>query len=119
MVVPNLCNSAHDCTLKGADEWLETWMKEITESFGDDPDTLVVITWDEGQGNQGCCGLATPAGGRVATLLVSPLVNKGFQDDTPYSHYSLLKTIAEGWGLDQIGHAAEPTTPLIVAPWKN
>jgi hypothetical protein len=58
------------------------------------------------------------AGGRIATILVSPQAKENFQDDTAYSHYSILKTIAEAWGLPKLGHAADPETPLIVRPWR-
>jgi hypothetical protein len=54
----------------------------------------------------------------VATVLVSPQVKAGFQDDTPYTHYSLLKTIETAWGLTFLGHAAEDSNVPIIAPWK-
>ena len=40
------------------------------------------------------------------------------KDETSYSHYSVLKTISEAWGLPQLGHAADAETNLIAAPWK-
>ena len=79
---------------------------------------LIVLTWDEGQGNHSCCGLPADAGGRIATVLISPQVKAGFQDGTPYTHYSLLKTIAELWHMPYIGHAADPENVLITAPRK-
>jgi hypothetical protein len=79
---------------------------------------LVILTWDEGQGNHSCCGLPTEAGGRVATVLISPQIKSGFQDDTPYTHYSLLKTIAASWGLPFLGHAADESNAIIATPWK-
>jgi hypothetical protein len=30
----------------------------------------------------------------------------------------MLKTISEAWGLPYLGHAAEDSHVLIVAPWK-
>jgi len=116
-ITPNLCNSAHDCDLSISDAWLEGWVNQIMQSPAYDENTLIVLTWDEGQGDHTCCGLPT-GGGRVATVLISPLVRRGFQDDTEYTHYSLLKTIAEGWGLEKLGHAADPQHVLIVAPWE-
>jgi hypothetical protein len=79
---------------------------------------LIVLTFDEGQGNHSCCGLPEEAGGRIPVVLLSPLVKNGFQDETPYTHYSLLKTIAEAWGLAYLGHAADGDNVLITAPWK-
>jgi phospholipase C len=118
-ITPNLCNDAHDCTLDVADDWLKTLMAELLPALdGDGKPYLIVLTWDEGQGEHSCCGLPKEAGGRVATILVSPQAKSGFQDDTPYSHYSLLKTIAEAWKLPYLGHAADAETTLITAPWK-
>jgi len=118
-ITPNLCNDAHDCTLGVADDWLNTLLRSLLPAL--DATTqpyLVILTFDEGQGDHSCCGLPEDAGGRVATILISPQVKNGFQDTTPYSHYSLLKTISESWGLPYLGHAADEATALIVAPWK-
>lgn len=117
-ISPNLCNSAHDCGLDYADKFLGTVVPKIMNSSSYDDHTLIVITFDEGQGNHSCCGLGQQAGGQVATVLVSPLVKSGFKDETPYSHYSILKTLAAAWGFTELGHAADAATSLIVAPWK-
>jgi hypothetical protein len=117
-ITPNLCNDAHDCGLNVADEWLKALVMELLPALerAGQP-YVVVITWDEGQGNHSCCDLPPEAGGRIATILVSKLARAGFQDSTPYTHYSLLKTIAASWGLPYLGHAADPSSVLIVAPW--
>lgn len=118
-ITPNMCNSAHDCTLDVTDAWLKDAMAKITPALENTGEPyLIIVTWDEGQGTHSCCGLPEEAGGRVATILVSPQVKTGFQDETPYSHYSILKTISEAWGLPYLGHAADAETPLITAPWK-
>lgn len=118
-ITPNLCNDAHDCALEVADDWLKTLMGQLLPALdAEGKPYLVIITWDEGQGNHSCCGLPAEAGGRVATILVSPQVKNEFQDATPYTHYSLLKTIAESWHLAYLGHAADPENVLILAPWK-
>jgi len=118
-ITPDICFSAHDCDLKQADAFLKEQMDKLSpalESTGEP--YLVILTWDEGQGDHSCCGLPKIAGGRVATVLISPQVKSNFQDDTPYSHYSILKTISEAWGLPYLGHAADKETMLITAPWK-
>ncbi len=118
-ITPNLCNDAHDCGLDVADAWLTKLLNLLIPALNADGDAwLVILTWDEGQGDHSCCGLPEKAGGRVATVLVSPRVKNGFEDDTPYTHYSLLKTIAEAWGLPYLGHAADESNVLILAPWK-
>ncbi len=117
-ITPNECNDAHSCPVATADKWLDAEMSFLMSTPLYDPTSLIVLTWDEGQGDHSCCGLPT-GGGRVATVLISPLAQAGFQDDTPYSHYSLLKTIAAAWGLPELDNAADPQTNLIVKPWKH
>ena len=118
-ITPDICYSAHDCTLNLADGFLKEQIAKLfpaLESTGEP--YLIIITWDEGQGAHSCCGLPELAGGRIATVLISPQVKENFQDEMPYSHYSILKTISEAWSLQYLGHAADAETPLITAPWK-
>ncbi len=118
-ITPNLCNDAHSCPVATADQWLGPLVDNILHSASFDQNSLLVIAFDEGTTNLGCCGLSSSAGGKIATLLISKLVKPGFQDDTPYTHYSLLKTIETSWGLQPLlGHAADAETTLISAPWK-
>ena len=99
-ITPNMCNSGHDCELDVVDKWLSNTVGKIMDSKSYDSRTLIVVTFDEGQGDHSCCGLGQTAGGQVATVLISPLVKGGFQDDTAYSHYSVLKTIAGCLGVN-------------------
>jgi len=118
-ITPNICNSAHDCTLDVTDAWLGNLLTQLVPALdAEGPNYLIVLTWDEGQGNHSCCGLPAEAGGRVPVVLISPLVKNNFEDPTPYTHYSLLKTIASAWGLPYLGHAANDENALITAPWK-
>jgi phospholipase C len=116
-ITPDICNDAHDCGLDVADTWLQGWVDKLQANPEFASDGLIVLTWDEGQGDHSCCGLTT-GGGRIATVLISPLAKNGFKDDTPYTHYSLLRTISEAWGLPLLGHAGDEETNLITAPWK-
>ncbi len=118
LIVPNLCNSSHDCSLSVTDAWLKTWVTKVMDSPAYEKNTLIVLTWDEGQSSQTCCGFSS-GGGRVATVLVSPLAKQSYRDNTPYSQYSLLKTIAESWGLQQLGHTADPQVKSILAPFEK
>jgi len=126
-IMPNSCVSTDDiysnpdCNLSLADGWLGGVMGMLLDYL--DPRAtsepyLIILTWDEGQGSHSCCGLPAQAGGRVPTVLISPLVKSGYQDNTPYTHYSLLKTIETAWGLSLLGHAADENNVLITAPWK-
>lgn len=118
-ITPNLCNDAHDCELDVADRWLNTALPPLQGALdAEGKPYLIVLTWDEGQGDHSCCGLPQQAGGRIATILISPQAKNGFEDATPYTLYSLLKTEAEAWHLQYLGHAADAENVLITAPWK-
>jgi len=118
-IMPNLCNSGHDCGLGVVDAWLTRLTDNLLPalSAAGEPYLLVLI-WDEGQGSHSCCRLPALAGGRVATVLISPQAKSGFEDDTPYTHYSLLKTISEAWGLPYLAHAADDSNVPIEKPFQ-
>jgi len=118
-ITPNLCNDAHDCPLDVADAWLTELLGRLVPALDATGESyLLVMMFEEGQGNHSCCGLPLEAGGRVPVVFYSPLVKNGFEDPTPYTHYSLLKTISTAWGLPLLGHAADENNVLITAPWK-
>ena len=119
-ITPNLCNDAHDCGIGTADSWLKKLMLILLPLLDrDGKPYLVILTWDEGQGDSSCCGLPKEAGGRIATILVSPQAKSGFEDATPYTTYSILKTIEEAWHLPHLVHSADEENALITAPWKK
>lgn len=118
-VTPNMCHNGHDCKLYEADLWLGKFLHQILPALEKESQKyLVVLNWDEGQDQGSCCGLPEEAGGRIPVVLISPLVKRHFQDSTPYTHYSLLKTISKAWNLPYLGHAANEDQALILAPWK-
>jgi phospholipase C len=118
-IKPNLCNDSHDCTLDVSDAWLTGLLGQLVPALDAKGESYAIfMLFEEGQGNHSCCGLPEEAGGRVPVVIYSPLAKNGFEDDTPYTHYSLLKTISQAWGLHYLRHAAEDNNALIIAPWK-
>ena len=118
-ITPNLCNDAHDCKVTVADAWLTDLLDQLVPALDATGDPYAIfMLFDEGKTSNACCGLLAKAGGHVPAVIYSPQVKNGFEDSTPYTHYSLLKTIANAWGLPYLGHAAEDSNQLIVAPWK-
>ncbi len=123
-ITPNLCHSAHDtsvrpeeCSLAVVDAWLANLVQDLLSYAPLAESGLIVITWDEGQGEHTCCGLET-GGGRIPTVLISRLAKAPLLDPTPYTHYSLLRLLAEAWTLPALGYAADPVkAPLILEPW--
>ncbi|MDB6046899.1 MAG: phosphoesterase [Gammaproteobacteria bacterium] len=132
-ITPNLCNDGHDpeCVDGGpggfvaADAFLKKWVPLITASAAFKKDGLLIITFDEsdGEGPEGstaCCGekpLASarrlpgvrgPGGGKIGAVLLSPFIKPGTVSTVPYNHYSLLRTVEDIFGLEHLGYAAEP-----------
>lgn len=117
-ITPNLCHDGHDCSDSTADGFLGYEVSKILVSPSFDQNSLLIITFDEGSSDATCCGLPSSAGGHIATLLISDLVKTGYNDSTPYDHYSILKTIADAWGLPYLAHVSNSSTNSITAPWK-
>jgi phosphatidylinositol-3-phosphatase len=132
-ITPNLCNDGHDpeCVdgtrggLTAIEAFLRKWVPLITASPAFKQDGLLVITFDESEGNgpegaTACCGeqpLASarrpagvigPGGGRIGAVLLSRYINPGTVSKVPYNHYSLLRTVEDIFGLTHLGYAAEP-----------
>jgi hypothetical protein len=116
-IMPNICNSGHDCPPETADTWVNQIVTKLRASPSLGKNSLIIITFDEGnaQSTGSCCGLGSKAGGQVATVLISPKAHQAFVDGTAYSHYSLLKTILIAWNLSDLGQTV--SSQPIEAPW--
>src|SRR5215212_3255835 len=128
-ITPDLCSDAHDepCVdgrpggLKSADEFLKTWVPRITGSPAYQDGGLVIVTFDEVEDDASdCCkepmGPNTPnnggptqgnGGGRIGAVLLSPYVKPGSVNDTPYNHYSLLRSVEDMFALPHLAFAAQ------------
>jgi phosphatidylinositol-3-phosphatase len=86
MVIPNLCNDAHDCSLGTADTWFKGWMTKLFEG----PDwksghLAVVLTADEDD---------MSAGNTVLTVVIHPS-QKANVVTSALTHYSLTRLYEE------------------------
>lgn len=92
---------SHDDNIlvSAADSYATTLVNEIMSSpLWSKGNNAIVITWDEGNSNRGCCD-ANPGGGLVATIVVTNHGPRGVTDNTLYNHYSLVSTIEAAFGL--------------------
>jgi hypothetical protein len=115
-VSPNLCDDAHDCSLQTADRFLAQTVPPLLRELG--PHGFLVLTWDEGTLDTGCCDVAH--GGRIATVLAGPDVRRGARDARPVDHYGVLATVERALGLPALGGAADSRAgnlgPLFARP---
>ncbi len=118
-ITPNMCNNGHNCSMQVADKWIGQMVATLQSSPALGKNSLIIITFDEAATDTtaSCCGMPAKAGGRVSTILISPLAKQGYVDNAPYSHFSLLKTILAAWGLPDRAKTKMPETQPIVNPW--
>jgi phosphatidylinositol-3-phosphatase len=110
-ITPNLCDDGHDCGVAGGDRFLARTVPALIRELG--PDGFVLITWDEGVSDRGCCGVAR--GGHVATILAGPGALAGARQRTPVDHYGVLGTIEGVLRLPPLGEAADPRAGRLTA----
>lgn len=112
-VVPDLCHDMHgapECAdkhdlYKQSDAYVSELIRLIMRAPAFTDQSAIIVTWDEGVTNEGCCGLAS-GGGRVATIVFKRRP-KALRSHISYNHYSLLTTIESVWGLRLLGHTSE------------
>jgi hypothetical protein len=112
---PNLDNDGHDPFyypgrgLQKASRWLETFFRTWFPLDQKDMNgTLVIVTFDESEGNE--------KNGRIYTVFLGDMV-KNQTVDKEYDHYSVLKTIEDNFGLPPLNSGDANAAPITEA-WK-
>jgi hypothetical protein len=114
-ITPDLCNSTHDCSVGTGDRFLAHLVPALLRELG--PHGILFLTWDEGSSNRGCCGV--PGGGRIATVVAGPDVARGARGAGQYTHYSILRTVEDAFGLPRLRHARDRRTVGLDALFKR
>ena len=100
LVVPDLCNDMHDCSVSTGDHWLRHFIAPLLSVRN----TAIFIVFDEGTSSAG-------GGGNVALIVAGTAVRRHSVFKAATSHYGLLRTIESALGLPFLGHA-RTATPL-------
>lgn len=106
LVIPNLCDDMHDCSVATGDSWLKQNVVPLLQ-HPQLAGSVVFVVFDEGSSDAG-------GGGRVAALVLGPLAKPGARSHSKTGHYGLLRTIEDAWGLPRLGESshAKPITGL-------
>ncbi len=127
VIVPNQCNDMHGgasacqntvnaaLIFEGdlvASEYVSQIMSAPVWKQGNN---AIVITFDEGNSNLGCCD-ANPGGGHIYTTVITNNGPRGFQDPTPYNHYSLTATVEAAFGLPCVEFTCDTANVKPMAP---
>jgi hypothetical protein len=94
-LIPDVDDDMHDGSIAAGDAWLHAHLAPLVR-WANAHDTLVVLTWDEG---------FDPAN-TVPTLFFGPMVKPGRYAET-ISHYNVLRTLEDAYGLRATGAAAK------------
>jgi acid phosphatase len=108
LVVPDLCHDMHDCSVATGDAWLRGFVKPLLAGSALRRGVVFVV-FDEGDTDAG-------GGGHVAALALGPLVRTGSRYVARTSHFGLLRTIEDAWGLPRLGSSR--SAPPITGIWR-
>jgi acid phosphatase len=103
LVVPDLCNDMHDCTVATGDAWLRTELGDY-KAWAGRHNSLLVVTFDEDS--------AETSANRIYTFLLGEHVSPGATYSSRVTHVNVLHTIEQAYGLPQLGSAAAPITGI-------
>ncbi len=120
-IAPDLCHDMHGAPncLPGArleqtaDAWLAVLVNSIMASPAWVAGSFIVITFDESENHREAAPNSTEVGGHVATIVIGHSNNLGSNHSNTsnvlYNHYSLLRTLEDGFGLEPLRNAAQAT----------
>lgn len=106
LVVPDLCHSMHDCSVRVGD----TWLRRNAPPLLSLPKTVVFVVFDEGS-------TSLRGGGHTVALALGRTVRPGARFRRVTGHYGLLRTIEQAWGLPLLGQSAGATP--ITGIWRR
>jgi phosphatidylinositol-3-phosphatase len=104
MVIPNLDNDMHDGSIAQGDQWLYQNLSQYA-SWARTNNSLLILTWDEDDNT---------SRNQIPTVLYGAGVRPGSYDE-PISHYNVLSTIEQMYGLPKLGLATR--APAITDIW--
>lgn len=111
---PNLDDDGHDpglrpaVGLKKASRWLNTFLESWIPLDDRMRGTLVVITFDESQGDEET--------NQIYTVFLGDMVKPG-EYDKSYNHYNVLRTVEDNFGLPPLNDGDRSANP-ITGVWK-
>ncbi|MGZ4281290.1 MAG: alkaline phosphatase family protein [Gaiellaceae bacterium] len=99
LVIPDLCHDMHSCSIARGDLFMRSFLRILRP--GRLKGTAVFVVFDEARRTD-----VRGGGGRVPAIVAGPLVKPHSVSAEPLTHYSLLRTIEDAWGLPRLGRSA-------------
>lgn len=113
IVVPNQVNDMHHGKDPEAIQTGDRWLRDHLDAYvqwAQQHNSLLILTWDEDNDN-------AKENNRIVTLFIGPMVKAG-RSDLRITHYNVLRTIEDLYGLSHSGASAdaEPITQIWKVP---
>lgn len=103
-VIPNVDNDMHDGSIARGDQWLQQNLSAYAE-WAKANNSLLILTFDEDDNSER---------NRIPTIFYGANVRPGSYSE-PISHYNVLSTLEQMYGLPKLGLAAR--APAITDIW--
>jgi hypothetical protein len=97
-VIPNLLDDMHDGTVAEGDTWLRTNIDAYAQ-WASAHNSLLIVTWDEDDNSQN---------NQIPTLFFGAHVTPGRYTER-ITHYNVLRTLQDAYGLAHLGNSATAT----------
>ena len=107
---PNLFNDGHDTSLERSAIWLRDFVQALRNTTAMRQRTLLAVVWDEGGGED-------ERSNRVLAMVLGDVVKPG-RYSMRLTHYSLLRTIEDNFGLLPVANGDANATPLPDEIWR-
>lgn len=92
--VPDLDHDGHETSVEFADRWFEGKFRPLLGNPPFSRGLLLIVTFDEG---------SFLGDNRIYTAAVGDGIQPGTVSDAPFTHYSLLRSIEDNFGLGTLG----------------
>jgi hypothetical protein len=130
LVIPNLLHDMHSVEsghedipqeVRNGDAWLKSKLDAYVQ-WAKTHNSLLIVTWDEDASTytypqKKSQQITTkPPQNHIATILVGAMIEPGATSNQPYTHYDLLRTIEDMYGLPLLGGSKQAKD--IAGIWK-
>jgi hypothetical protein len=90
-------DDGHNTNLTTASKWVQSFIEPLMKESKFLQNTAVLLTWDEAR--------VYTIPNQIWSVLIGDAVkpSANYTDNTRYDHYSILATIEDNWGLDNLG----------------
>jgi hypothetical protein len=111
LIIPNKCENGHDVCNKGQIQQYDDFLARevpLIQDYLRKHGGLLIVTFDEGEGAKLTGQVKYGQGGNIVWLAWGPQVQPGIYSHGPYTHYSFLRMLQNGFGLTKkyLGNAA-------------